>query len=47
MTLKNLALSDSNGDVNLRIPSRSKSIFKTNYEEYINWAAQQFMKEIK
>ena len=33
MTLKNLALSDSNGDVNLRIPSRSKSIFKTNYEE--------------
>ena len=33
MTLKNLALSDSDGDVNLRIPSRSKSIFKTNYEE--------------
>jgi len=33
MTLKNLALSDSNGDINLRIPSRSKSIFKTNYEE--------------
>ena len=36
MTLKNLALSDSNGDVNLRIPSRSKSIFKTNYEEIYN-----------
>ncbi len=33
ITLKNIALSDQNGDIDLRIPKRSKSIFKNNYEE--------------
>jgi FkbM family methyltransferase len=33
MSLQNLAISDNNGEINLKIPSRRKSIFKTNYEE--------------
>jgi len=33
ISLYNLAASDSNGEINLKIPSRNKSIFKTNYEE--------------
>ena len=33
MSLENLAISDNNGEINLKIPSRRKSIFKTNYEE--------------
>ena len=33
ISLYNFAVSDSNGEINLKIPSRNKSIFKTNYEE--------------
>ena len=33
LTLSNYALSNSNGIVNLKIPNRSKSIFKNNVEE--------------
>ena len=33
ISLYNLAASDSNGEINLKIPSRNKSMFKTNYEE--------------
>ena len=33
LTLSNYALSNSNGTVNLKIPNRSKSIFKNNVEE--------------
>ena len=33
LTLKNFALSNSSGTVNLKIPYRSKSIFKDNVEE--------------
>ena len=33
ISLYNLAASDSNGKINLKIPSRNKSIFKANYEE--------------
>ena len=33
VTIMNYALSDSNGDVDLKVPKRSKSIFKQNVEE--------------
>lgn len=33
MTISNLALSDKTGNINLRIPKRSRSIFKKNIEE--------------
>lgn len=33
LTINNLALSNSNGTANLKIPNRSKSIFKNNVEE--------------
>jgi len=36
MSLQNLAISDNNGEINLKIPSRRKSIFKTNYLVDIN-----------
>lgn len=33
MTIVNLAVSDSNGEIELKIPNRNKSLFKNNYEE--------------
>ena len=33
ITLENFALSDSAGEVELKIPNRTKSVFKNNYEE--------------
>ena len=40
LTLKNFALSNSSGNVDLKIPHRSKSIFKDNIEELyrLGWA---------
>ena len=47
ISLYNLAASDSNGEINLKIPSRNKSIFKTNYEELYKLGAATIHNENK
>jgi len=47
ISLYNLAASDSNGEIDLKIPSRNKSIFKTNYEELYKLGAATIHNENK
>ena len=47
MTLYNYAASDSTGEIELKIPVRNKSIFKTNYEELYQLGAATIHSENK